>query len=489
MTKSLKVTVLIGPPGCGKTTQLLLQMTQMPGRYLFAMPRNALIQERVRDLHKRASIAGTAPSIVPIHSDQGSRIPVLRRVKDAATEFATEPHVIVLITHEALVSVDLNDFGGWHVRIDEQPEGIVSNSFRTPASWRWLQAAYDLEQVHHTKWSKVRVRTDCHSIRDLLKDDLAGDLATFHKKALSPQGVLVDLYDWSAAQSRREVRWCSVWTVLELAHFESIKIAASSFFTSISYLATEAWFPGKTSFEREVIDPGRCAYPSVRIHYFAREHCASTSWWSTAQGRDCLRKVGQYLAGVDLGYWSGNEIVRDRFEMVLSGQMVSPKLAGTNDLRHHTSCAMIYSNKSQRADDAVLEVFGLTRDDIERARQTEDLQQFVMRGAIRCPDFGGVYDIYVYDGWQADALAEFIKSQGITDVELIPVEEAGITDVQRPTPGPKPRTPDPVRLAKRKEDQRRVDAERKRRVREKEREAKRAAGTLRARGRPPVQRA
>jgi hypothetical protein len=178
-------------------------------------------------------------------------------------------------------------------------------------------------------------------------------------------------------------------------------------------------------------------------------------------------------------------MVRDRFEMMLKGEMVSPKQAGTNDLRHHTSCAVIYSNKSQRADDAVLEVFGLSRDDIERARQTEDMQQFLMRGAIRCSDFGGTYTAYVYDVWQAEALAEFIKSQGINDVEVVPVEEAGIIDVTRPTRGPKPRTPDPVRLARRREDQRRADAERKRLSRNKEREAKRAAGTLRSRGRPP----
>src|SRR4051794_28658890 len=115
MTKALQVTVVTGPPGCGKTTQFLTEMTHTPGRYLFCMPRNDLIEERVRDLRRRASAAGTQPVIHPIHSNQGDRIPVLRRVRDAALEFADEPHVIVCISHEALISANFDEFGCWHV--------------------------------------------------------------------------------------------------------------------------------------------------------------------------------------------------------------------------------------------------------------------------------------------------------------------------------------------------------------------------------------
>ncbi|WP_206749931.1 hypothetical protein, partial [Salmonella enterica] len=39
---------------------------------------------------------------------------------------------------------------------------------------------------------------------------------------------------------------------------------------------------------------------------------------------------------------------------------------------------------------------GITDAQIERAREEEDVLQFVMRGAIRKRDFGGDYDIYLY---------------------------------------------------------------------------------------------
>ena len=43
----------------------------------------------------------------------------------------------------------------------------------------------------------------------------------------------------------------------------------------------------------------------MRIHYFTHGHRASTAFWNTDQGRACLNKVGRYLAGVGLGYWTG----------------------------------------------------------------------------------------------------------------------------------------------------------------------------------------
>lgn len=105
--------------------------------------------------------------------------------------------------------------------------------------------------------------------------------------------------------------------------------------------------------------------------------------------------------------------------MLLGGKNVSPKQAGTNEYRHLTSCAMIYSNKAQRSDKGLLEAFGLSKKDIERARQAEDIEQFIMRGAIRCPDFGGDYEIYLYDSHQAVAVQRFLHGHGFADVELI----------------------------------------------------------------------
>ena len=72
----------------------------------------------------------------------------------------------------------------------------------------------------------------------------------------------------------------------------------------------------------------------------------------------------------DLGFFSGNKCVRSYFEGWLDhAEEVCPKQAGTNGLIHHASCAFIYSNKAQAADDPIRVALGFTADEIQRARR------------------------------------------------------------------------------------------------------------------------
>ena len=64
-------------------------------------------------------------------------------------------------------------------------------------------------------------------------------------------------------------------------------------------------------------------------------------------------------------------------------------------------------------------MLGLDRAAIKRARETEDLIQFIMRGALRRPDFGGRYDVHVYSLDQAQEAERYlIEAEITTDVEL-----------------------------------------------------------------------
>jgi hypothetical protein len=282
----------------------------------------------------------------------------------------------------------------------------------------------------------------------------------------------------------KPVRWLSLWTPRDLAASASVQIAASGYKTSLCALATNSLFPGEVDCRSELIESPRSGHPKVRIHYFTRHH-GSTEFWKKGDGRDCLAKVGRYLGTLtSLGFWSGNEIVRDRFELLLTGKQVLPRQAGTNAYRHLTSCAIIYSSKAQDADSAILEVFGLTRDQIARAREIEDIQQFVMRGAIRCPEFEGRYDIYVYDLRQAEAVQDFLINGGIVNVNLHGIEEAGLMNFERPKSGPKATQLDDRSKAERLVERQTKDAARKRRARSIERKRREAAGTSRKPGRP-----
>jgi hypothetical protein len=330
-----------------------------------------------------------------------------------------------------------------------------------------------------------------------MADDLVKVLAAFHKRAKAPQGMFVDVADWRDARDRgRVVRWWSSWTPAELAPFATSVIAASGFFHSLTYLATQKWFGDEVEFvRREISAIGSRQMPKVHIRYFTRGHRASTEWWfpsdstKSREGKRCLAAVCRYLEGVDdLGYWSGNAAVVDYFEERLPGEQVRPKVAGSNKYRGLTSCAFIYSSKARPEDAILLDVFGLTRDEVERAREREDIRQFVMRGAIRMSEFDGTYAVYLYDLWQAEALARMLGEEGITDnVVLEPIEAAGILEVERPKPGPKPGAKVAASdkpFDERETERRAGDRTRKQRQRNKERSEKEAAGTMRGRGRP-----
>jgi hypothetical protein len=129
-------------------------------------------------------------------------------------------------------------------------------------------------------------------------------------------------------------------------------------------------------------------------------------------------------------------------------------------------------------------VLGLDREAIKHAREYEDVLQFVLRGAIRNADFGGTYDVYVYDEFQAAALRDKLLATNITDrVELITVEEAGIMDVTRP--GASATISADTRTPREKSEEKKVaERERGRRRRAAEKAKRQAEGNHRGVGRP-----
>jgi len=127
----------------------------------------------------------------------------------------------------------------------------------------------------------------------------------------------------------------------------------------------------------------------------------------------------------------------------------------------------------------IIDLLGLDRDAIRRAREFEDIRQFVMRGAIRRPDYAGTYDIHLYDLAQAQDLEAYLRGIGIADLELVPVVEAGIMDVVRSGSAPVAQKAPLSREEKRK---RNTASQQKRRA--EARADEEAKGIVRKRGRP-----
>jgi hypothetical protein len=457
------ITVHSGPPGCGKTQELISRSILSKGRYLFACPRIDLIEERERDLRRMMAVSGTSPTLVVIHGQKGRRAPVHQQIVEAIEGHQSDDHVIVLITHEGMMMSDFDDCAGWHVLIDEIPPAFVGGNLTVRAGATYFERCFDLMSDSDSCWSKLLVRDDAPSTKALLQDDLLQGLATLEKRARSPQGVYVNVHDWADLQVHgRKLQWWSAWTPLQLRSFESVTIAGAGFHESILAKTMQVLHSGEFEIN-DVRLPGlNRASRRVRIHYFTRGHRGSTTFWE-GPGRKCLNAVTRVLKDQDVGYYSGNKVVTDYLDGWLNAEMVSPKAEGTNSLMHHRSCAFIYSAKAKPDDEPLISLFDISREEIERAREIEDVIQFVLRGDLRNPTSTLDYSIYLYDLHQAEALATYIQEQSLGDPELVGLDHAGIMDVKRPARG-RPRTIEDMRTKKeRAAEKREKDAARKRR--------------------------
>ena len=81
----LFITILSGPPGCGKTWTMLNEMVGTPGRYVLAMTRVGLLKERPASLSLQApsSPQRLEPIVSPEFQDHIDPRPVEGVLRDA----------------------------------------------------------------------------------------------------------------------------------------------------------------------------------------------------------------------------------------------------------------------------------------------------------------------------------------------------------------------------------------------------------------------
>lgn len=472
MPERMLVHVVVGIPGAGKSTRMLLDAAQNKGRYLFAVPTIDLLEEQAERLDEMAPSA----TIVRVHSRSATRGSVKRQISDLTT--CTGPHVIALITHEALLDADFSGFSGWHARIDEPPHGFHRGQISIEESLPYFENKFDLDPVGSgSPWAQLKPKG---SIRwpEVQKDTLTKDLVDFRKLAARPQGVFVDLLSWQEAKGRL-VTWFSLWTPLQVRSFASVLIAGAGYLTSLAYRACRDIFGGDVDFEVSDLGEPRTGQPTIIIHYFTEAHEGSTTFWESDRGRSCLVSICKWFERSEafVGYWSGNDIVRLLFHDRIEGERANPKVAGLNSYRQHESCLFIYSSKAHPDDVNLHDLVTISKDDVRRAREDEDILQFAWRGAIRSPDFDGRYDIYLYSRDQAERLGDALRASGFDGVMLQGVPDAGIMAIMRPMHRKRgmARSPaDELARLQRRRDQGRERARRHRDKRNKERASKSA---------------
>lgn len=428
----MPVEILLGLPGSGKSREFLLEVIESPGFYLIFSPIIDLIEEQAKALRR----AIPAIIVMEAHCEvRGRRQRVQARLDEArkSVEGSSHLRVVIFATHESLMTCDLSEFGNWHVRIDEAPNAVQSGKINMGQSAAYFAATFDLERVG--EWSLLRPRTGLGNWKETAQDTLLGSQPNFIKAAQRPSGVFVNIVDWQDAKS---FEWCSVWSPTFLQHTRSVKIAGASYLESLSFRAVKKWWAEEVLFQPREIVRHRIGFPSISIHYFTQAHDGTTKLWEESIGRKFIKAICDYLTEHEpsLGFWSGNKLVRWLMEHRLNGVPLKPKQAGINEFDSAESCAFIYSSKPLDGDGPLRSLFEITDEEILGARETEDIFQFVFRGAIRRPEYDGAYRIYVHTRRQAEALKARIEKTGIArSVELVPVDAAGIMDEKVGRPG------------------------------------------------------
>ena len=436
----MDIAVIGGAPGAGKTHALVQEIVSVAAKYIIACPRIDLINERIIDIRSAASAIGVDMPIISVHSDTPSPLPVIQQIRDKMADVMSLSHAVIAITHDALMAIDPIELTGWCIAIDEQISGLSSGRHVVPTAVRLLQDSFDIAPVAtRPGWGKLVPRNESITYGDALRDAVLAQLAGLIKAAHSPHGAMVDFTRWEEVEgSNRPLGWISVWTYASLNHADGVMVAAAGLEHTLTYRATLDLHPHVQflTFEIPVYRP---LLPKIIIRFFTRSHRGSSHYWSTDTGGvSGIVGIAKFLEERAVGYWGANKNVQQYFVGRLSGIQVSVKVEGTNEFRAATSCALIYSAKARFEDEPLRNYFDWQKGAIERARECEDLLQFVQRGAIRCSDFDGEYNIYVYDEWQANWLGTYFQDNGIAAVEIVAEEEPGIMHVERPKPGARP---------------------------------------------------
>ena len=375
------VEILEGPPGCGKSTKMRAEAEAQGGRFLFAYPTAKLLSEQAKAFTTSGRL-----KVVEAHSKSKGSGTVQQRLTEAARQ-VTEGGIndaVVLTTHESFMGCDLRDFSGWHFRVDEAPNAAQSRKLSVPVSRDLFKAKYGIQPHSIDGWYEVNLINSADRWTDVARDDLAKPVAEFMKHAARPAGVLVDVPNWDI----QSFRWCALWSPDFLQGIPaSFAIAGASYAHSIgAFVARD-----KITMKTRVLPMVRSKTPNINIHYFTRAHKGSTQLWKRSEGRFMIMKVCDYLHAhvKDLGFWSANDVVKDLMEHRLAGEMISAKSMGLNEYDKLTSCAFIFSSSATPDDEPLKILTGISDAQIERAREEEDILQFVMRGAVRDRTFGG----------------------------------------------------------------------------------------------------
>lgn len=369
-------------------------MATVPGRYIYAVDRIDVMEDRRQWIARQAVAEGIRPPEIRIIRsardayDVGGSKAVRQEIAKVPEDMMDSGDHVIIISHEALKGANWTGFERYHLIIDEVPVVWDHEEVTTPALYEHMTASYDLVEVPGKSLRKVVPKPDCVTLAAYQRDQTLDDWVVFHKRAISQHGVYTDLLDWHEMADGRKWSWFSRWDVRELSPFREVWIVGNAFTDTVTYeLMTKAPLDGEPREPVEFLplkrawDASKWARRSVKLRYFAEQHIAGATKWTAENSpyRDHQHRWAEWVRENSdhyNHYWSMNKAHAGRWAGrsprdsetqdagKIPGECVSPKVAGRNDLRHITVASICYSAKGKPAEIAAFKNFDITAEQI-----------------------------------------------------------------------------------------------------------------------------
>jgi hypothetical protein len=467
-------------------------MASTPGQYLFAVDRREVIDTRIARIAEKAAAEGAYPVIQPIFSNSEERFEggtknVRQALREQPTIDHAAPHRIIVCTHEGLLSSDLSTYQGWTLIIDETPNIWGFGELQSPFSWSLYKSFFGLKSLDDG-WSEVTICREAPTPTACAKDAaISDDFRDLYRRWKNTR-PRVKLTSWEETADGRMWLWCSVWNPEKLNAFKRVMILANSFEETLTFKLLKQAGVHLEPFA--ILDDRQWQPRTVLIRYFASTHQAGTGFWTNPDdpsGPEAQQKTFGWIdqnSDPENHFYSANLNALKRVN--LPGLKLNPKVAGSDAYKHFTCASFIYTAKPSRAEVEAFARYGITYDEIVRARQNEDLVQFFFRSWVRVPDDPRDGEFRVYDLAQAIFLKEFIEATGRPFKTILEhVVEAGV-DEHKPKPVGRPKAVKSEAEKQAQAAQARIsNTLNKRKGRNAIKEQELDAGIVRKRGRPP----
>lgn len=415
--------------GNGKTTRAIEALVATPIRAIYCCEQNEKMNEIEKLIKAKAGIAGTRPFVRSINYLTATS--VRKSVSDIPNNFFFD-HVIILITHTALLSSDTTGFGGWQLVIDEVPSMLIHDEIKTPLAYEFLSKYFTLTAIDK-EWSKIGLTPAGRKLKasDVATDDIMQFDSLYRaviRSEMSDSNIVARLQNWDQASDGKQWFVAHWFSFFDVASFDKVSVLGNGFTSSVAVqlvrkkddeIAAQRgvavkWIPLHRPASATKTVP-RC----VTIRYFDENHATRTKM-STPIGKEKLAKVAEHLANVlpADAIWSANNSskIKDNNMAVMTPFMrdsaISPRQAGSNLYRHCHAAAIIYSANPSPNMVAFLTLNKIDADAYRATQEHETILQFVTRTSIRDADSDHDVDFYVMDKFDAEYLEKYFADIG-----------------------------------------------------------------------------